>query len=505
MKTFVIVLAILAILGAGGWYLLHQRTAVAAVAPIPTAKIERGHIRLAVTSTGKVVSNLDVDIKCKASGEIVKLPYDISDMVKKDALLVELDPIDEQRQVKLATASLDASQAKLAQSRQSLLIAEQNLVTARQRAQANQASADARAKDAQAKAGRLRELLDKKLASQEDYDTAQTTAAQANADLETARAQIADLKAQELALDLRKKDIDLAQAQVESDQISLANSQQRLSDTKVVAPIDGVVSARNVQIGTIISSGITNVGGGTTVLTLSDLSRVFVLASVDESDIGRLMTGSSGSHSRRGPGTRPSTLPAISDRTGDAPATQPIVTTAAIADTQPAGARVEIQPPVPAQTAPPLPVEITADAYPGVRFTGQVVRIATKGVNTSNIVTFEVKVEILSRNKDLLRPEMTANVDIIIAEKNEVLVAPMNAVIRKKGQLSAMMVKPDGGVEERPVEAGINDGVNYEITSGLADGDTVQLSKSEADSKWRGNPQMSRTFTGGGGGGRGPR
>jgi len=100
---------------------------------------------------------------------------------------------------------------------------------------------------------------------------------------------------------------------------------------------------------------------------------------------------------------------------------------------------------------------------------------------------------------------MTANVDIIIAEKNEVLVAPMNAVIRKKGQLSAMMVKPDGGVEERPVEAGINDGVNYEITSGLADGDTVQLSKSEADSKWRGNPQMSRTFTGGGGGGRGPR
>jgi hypothetical protein len=53
-------------------------------------------------------ANLEVDIKCKASGEVIKLPFDISDAVKKGELLVELDPIDEERRVKLAEADLAA-------------------------------------------------------------------------------------------------------------------------------------------------------------------------------------------------------------------------------------------------------------------------------------------------------------------------------------------------------------------------------------------------------------
>src|SRR5205085_2249933 len=142
-------------------------------------------------------------------------------------------------------------------------------------------------------------------------------AAQAVAELQTANVMVEEVKTQELALEVKRQDVALARAQVSSDEISLANMRQQLAYTTVNAPIDGVISALNIQIGTIISSGITNVGGGTTILTVSDLSHVFVLAAVDESEIGK----------------------------------------------------VKLE----------QPVNVTVDAYQGRKFHGQVVRIATKG------------------------------------------------------------------------------------------------------------------------------
>jgi len=59
-------------------YWKFGRAKPTATTPTSTAIIERGLVRHAVTSTGKIVSNLDVEIKCKASGEVVKLPFGIS-------------------------------------------------------------------------------------------------------------------------------------------------------------------------------------------------------------------------------------------------------------------------------------------------------------------------------------------------------------------------------------------------------------------------------------------
>src|SRR5947207_2637179 len=73
-----------------------------------TSKVKRGTLISSVSATGRVVANLDVDIKCKSSGTVVELPKDVSDPVKKanplvkgdkGDLLVRLDPIDEQRNV----------------------------------------------------------------------------------------------------------------------------------------------------------------------------------------------------------------------------------------------------------------------------------------------------------------------------------------------------------------------------------------------------------------------
>jgi HlyD family secretion protein len=231
------------------------------------------------------------------------------------------------------------------------------------------------------------------------------------------------LKTDEAALELRRQDVVLSKADLESAKINLSIAEQRLQDTKVYAPIDGVVTARFVQSGQIISSGISTTGGGTPIMTLSDLSRLYVLASVDESDIGDVRPGQK--------------------------------------------------------------VQITADAYPGMSFGGVIERVAQKGVNTSNVVTFEVRIEILGENKSLLKPEMTANVDIIIAEKEKALTLPVAAVSRVKGIHTVSVLRPDGSTEAREVDVGISDGMRIEIVSGLDENETVLVNEGAAFSEWR--------------------
>jgi len=422
------VLVILAV-AAGVYYFFVVRKASTADAktPISTAKVEKGAIKVAVASTGRVVSNLDVDIKCKASGEIITLPFDVSDKVEKDALLLELDPINEGRTKKQAEVSLSASMARLAVSQRNLEIAQLTLITDRERALASLDAARAQASDARVKAQRMKELLDKKLGSQEDYDTAATSAAQADSNLKIAQVSVDELKAEEESLELKRQDVKLAETQVESDQIALDIANDRLADTKVAAPISGVVTARNVEIGQIISSGISNVGGGTSLLTISDLSRMFVLASVDESDIGRVRLDQS--------------------------------------------------------------VEITADAFPGKRFSGKVVRVAAKGVNLSNVVTFEVKIEVLDDAKGLLKPEMTANIDIILSEKSDILTVPNEAVYTKDRKRYVSIPGIEGATIDKEVTTGITDGSRTEIISGVSEGDTVVLQKAGSDSRWAASNQ----------------
>jgi multidrug efflux pump subunit AcrA (membrane-fusion protein) len=106
------------------------------------------------------------------------------------------------------------------------------------------------------------------------------------------------------------------------------------------------------------------------------------------------------------------------------------------------------------------------------------------GVNTSNVVTFEVRIEITSENKSLLKPEMTANVEIVIAEKDNALTVPVGAVSRIRGVYSVSVLSTDGSAEVREVEVGINNGERMEIISGLDENDTIIIREGEAFSQW---------------------
>ena len=277
--------------GGISWWTYDKKAKAQKAAALPVVQVIRRDITTKVVCNGKVVSNQDVEVKCKAGGQIIGLPFDISQVVKKGDVLVQLDPVDEKRKLKQAEVQLAASRAKLASAQQNLATATQTLATDRRRAQADLTATEQRAADAKAKAERMRQLLEKNLCSREEFDTVATTAAQAEADLEGTRVKLAELETQEQALEVRRQDVKLAEATVAGDEVQFAIAEDRLRDTTVFAPVDGVVSKRDIQIGQIIASAVSNVGGGTSLMIISDLSRMFVLAAVDESDIGKMKVG----------------------------------------------------------------------------------------------------------------------------------------------------------------------------------------------------------------------
>lgn len=386
------------------------------------ATVQREDIRREAEPNGRVISNLDIEIKCKASGQIVSLPLDVSDHVKKGDLLMEIDPIDQQRSLTQMQASLDASRARKAQAEASLSAAEKNLSAERARSQAALAAAEARLNDMEAKARRDQKLLEQKHVSIEEAETSRTAAAEAKANLDTARAALEGVLAQADQLNVTRQDIRLADVQISSDEAAVSLGEQRLTETKVLSPIDGVIAKRSVQIGQIIASGINNIGGGTTVMIVSDLSRIFVLASVDESDIGEVKVGQSAT--------------------------------------------------------------ITVDAFPKDKFAGEVVRIASQGTNLTNVVTFEVKIEVTSPNKDMLKPEMTANVKILIAESKDALTVPIRAITRKSGETYVQKHLGEMKTEEVPVTLGISDGYRVAIEGAVKEGDEVLMVRTDEESRW---------------------
>ncbi len=424
MKKLIFLLLIIG-LAMGGYYYKEK---IMTKKKVKKKKMEyftskKGNIEVKIDSTGRVIPNQNIEIKCKASGEIIALPYDISDQVKKGDLLVKLDPVDEKRKVKLAEVALSSNTANLVQAKCNLKIAEKRLEINRKKVAAILKAKKANLKDKSRKFDRIKKLLKKKLSSQEEYDTSGTALIQARSDLTNAEAQESELIIDKQALELKQQDIVLAKSRIESQKVSLDQAKQRLEETKIFAPIDGAVTVRNVQIGQIISSGISNVGGGTTLMTLSDMSKIFVMAFVDETDIGRIEVGQK--------------------------------------------------------------VRITVDAYPGVRFRGKIVQIALQGVNSSNVVTFEVKIEVKGRKKKMLKLEMTANVEIIVESSKDTILVKQKCVEKKKGHSYVKVKDESGKLKSMTVETGISSEDMIEIKTGLGENKKVLISDNkEIKSRW---------------------
>jgi HlyD family secretion protein len=190
--------------------------------------VEERDIVVSAQAAGAIQPDTTVEVKSKASGEVLQLNAETGQLVKRGAPLVRIDPRNARNTLAQAQADLDVAQAKLA-----------NATSQKRRAD---------------------ELFESQSITEQEHEQALLDYADAS-------------------------------AQVVRSRVAVDNARIQLEDTDVRAPITGTIIAKTVERGTVIASATANVSGGTTLLQMADLNLVQVRTLVDETDIGKVQPG----------------------------------------------------------------------------------------------------------------------------------------------------------------------------------------------------------------------
>lgn len=403
MKTWLLVLTVVAIAGgvSGWWWQYREHPDGASQSPT-TAKVVRRDFSSSVLATGAVQPQVGAEVRVGAriSGKVERLRANIGDSVARGQVIAELEKADLEAAVMQRQAELDMAEAKLAAVR-SLLPKEI------EKAESELGQWQATKNYAEKVLARQKELLEKRVISEEEFEATQERFLVAEAQLATAR------KSYELATTRYRENLRQAEAEVARAKPALENTRIQLSYATITAPIDGVIGSVSTEEGETVAAGMQ----APTFVTIIDLDRLQVDAYVDEVDIGKIQVG---------------------------------------------------------QRA-----VFTVDAFPADEFEGRVTAIYPKAVIQDNVVNYDVVVDITTPYKNRLRPEMTANVTILLETRKDVLAVPAKAVHRVRGK-NAVYVLAGGQTEERPVKIGWKADGWVEIASGLEEGETVLLTAPDA-------------------------
>jgi HlyD family secretion protein len=116
------------------------------------------------------------------------------------------------------------------------------------------------------------------------------------------------------------------------------------------------------------------------------------------------------------------------------------------------------------------------DAVPDMEFLGTVSYVSPLSMMEAGLVLYRVKIEFSVPLEAGIRPGMTATANIMVDERQDVLILSDRAIKRGSGgQPEVLVERPDGSVEARTVELGISNGMETEILSGLKEGDRVVI------------------------------
>lgn len=362
------------------------------VDPNRIAKVSRGDVARSVVATGKIQPITKVEVKSKASGIVEKLYVDINNQVKKGQELAQLDQQEIQAQVAAQRAQLESSEANVGTFEANI---EQDKV--------NAAAPDL---------PMYKTTLDRNLEMQKEGIVSRQTLDDANKDYLAALTRRDSSKAQ-VGVDTAK--LKQARAQVAQAQASLLQLEEQLSYTTIVAPMDGVILSRDVEIGDAVSSILVLGSTATLVMTEGDVNEVYVDGKVDEADIAHVYLGQ--------------------------------------------------------------PARIKVESFRDRTFNGKVTKISPMGVEKDNVTTFEVRVSINNPGGEL-KALMTANAEILLDEHKGVLTVPENAVIydnQKNASVDIPDKKQKDGTRKVPVTVGLSNGSVTEVVSGLKEGDQVVL------------------------------
>jgi HlyD family secretion protein len=360
--------------------------------PSKLADVTRGDLARSVVATGKIEPLAKVEVKSKASGIVEKILADYGDHVKAGQVLVELDKEQLRSRVAEARANLQAALAAVESAQATY---ERNKV-------------DAEGPDLpflKSTVDRDRKLAAEGLISAsilEDADKAYQLGLNkqmsAQRYLAVSRAEIARNK-----------------AQVAQMQAALDSAEEDLGNSTIVSPMEGLVLSRDVEVGAAVSSILILGSQATLVMTLGDVSEVYVKGKVDEADISKVYMGQK--------------------------------------------------------------ARIVVESLKDKKFEGKVTKISPMGVEKDNVTTFEVKVSIQNPTGEL-KANMTANAEIIQEEKHGVLQLPEAAVVYDKDRHTFVETPAPGtktGKLKLPVKLGISNGVKTELISGLKEGQQVVL------------------------------
>jgi len=360
--------------------------------PSKLATVEKGDIARSVVATGKIEPLAKVEVKSKASGIVKQIFVDYGDVVKQGQVLAELDKEELSARVREARATWQASLAALEAAKASY---ERNQV-------------EAQGPDLpflKASLDRARKLHDEGLIALsvlEDADKAYQMA------LNKQTAALSNVS-------VTKAGVAQAQAQVAQAQAALERAEEDLRNSTIVSPMNGLVLSRDVEVGDAVSSILVLGSQATLVMTLGDVSEVYVKGKVDEADIAKVYIGQ--------------------------------------------------------------PTRISVESMKDKKFQGTLTKISPLGVEKDNVTTFEVRVSIQNPSGEL-KAMMTANAEIILEEKKGVLLIPETAVIYDKERNTSVEVpdpKAEKGRRKVAVKTGISNGVKTEVLEGMKEGDKVVL------------------------------
>jgi HlyD family secretion protein len=361
-----------------------------------TEPVTRGPISQVVSATGEVSAVTTVSVGSQVSGIISRLYADFNTRVKEGQVLADLDPRLFEVAHARALAGLSAAEADREKARVALA-------------------------DASRAEQRTRELFERKLVARADLDTAVSNRDGAAAALRGAEARV---------------------LQARADRDAAATS---VALCRIRSPIDGIVISRNVDVGQTVAASLQ---APTLFVIANDLSRMQVLANVDEADVGRVKEG--------------------------------------------------------------LEARFTVDAFPGEAFHGRIREVRQAPTSIQNVVTYAAVVD--APNPDgKLRQGMTASVTMVTSQRAGAL-RVSNAALRYRPSAEAASgakvarngvplvseawadtaPPPDGEARPGtrrvfawrlqsgrpvrvPVVTGISDGQRTEVISGLAEGDQVVL------------------------------
>ncbi len=378
--------AILGVLALASWGVYAKFIKKPPAPEVITAEVERTDLEDTVLASGTIKSERDVNVGAQVSGQIKRLLVDLGDQVKQGQLLAEIDSTTQTNTFRNAEAQVALLQAQL-QAKEALF------------------------KQAELAYQRQQGLFKQDAGSKADLDAAEAT-------LSTTRA-----------------DINALQAQIKQANISVDTARVNLGYTRILAPIDGVVTGVIAEEGRTVNA----VQSAPTIIKLSRLDSVLIKAQISEADVVRVKPG----------------LPVYFTILGEPQK------------------RYEAK----LRAIEPSPESEQVDT--STKTTTTTSSSTTAAVYYNGL--FEVP------NPDgKLRVAMTAQVFIVLAKADDVLAIPASALgkrNRKDDTYAVRVLEGEPGaqrVTDRQVKVGLNNRVQAQVLSGLKEGERVVVGEAAA-------------------------